>query len=146
MNFIRAYAVGSITVGDELHLIVASEAIDGKCVAYHGKNFDERKVIWSDQGGTMSIVPIPHTNGEFLAVRNFFPGFNGIAAKVVHVKPEGASFVVKDFINLPYLHRFDLITEAWDNLFYWRNPMYIKDRTKNLVLTQVKRVLVFYLN
>ena len=109
-EFYRAYAVGHVTVDNELHLIVASEAIDGKCIMYSGEHFEKRTTLWADQGGTMSIVPIPNTNGEFLAVRNFFPGFNAATAKVVHVKKEAGEFVVRNFIQLPYLHRFDLIT------------------------------------
>ncbi len=116
-DFFRAYAVGSVEIDQELHIIVASEAIDGKCVAYHGKNFDQKKTLWEDQGGTMSIVHIPNTNGEFLAVRNFFPGFNALTAKVVHVKPKEGGFIISDFISLPYLHRFDIIESNGVNYF-----------------------------
>jgi len=105
----RAYSTGYVEVDGVLHLIVASEAIDGKCVAYYGKNFEHKKVVWEKAGGTMSIVAIPHTNGEFLAVQEFFPGFNGKTSKIVHVKPTKDGFEVHDFINLPYVHRFDLI-------------------------------------
>jgi hypothetical protein len=105
----RAYSTGSTTIDNELYLIVASEAIDGSCYAYTGKDFSEKKVIWEKAGGTMSIVEIPNSNGEFLAVQEFFPGFNGKTSKVVHVKMVDGEFVVNDFINLPYLHRFDLI-------------------------------------
>lgn len=105
----RAYSTGTVTIDNELHLIVASEAIDGSCYAYHGEHFEKKKVVWEKAGGTMSIVEIPNTNGEFLAVQEFFPGFNGKTTKVVHVIPSGEGFIVKDFINLPYLHRFDLI-------------------------------------
>ena len=109
-EFFRAYATGYVHIDQELHIIIASEAIDGKCIAYHGAQFEKKKLIWADQGGTMSIVPVPNTNGEFLAVRNFFPGFNGKTAKIVHVKPEGDGFDVRDYIDIPYLHRFDVIT------------------------------------
>ncbi len=105
----RAYSTGSVTIDGKLHLIVASEAIDGSCYAYTGPNFEEKKVVWEKAGGTMSIVEIPNRNGEFLAVQEFFPGFNGKTTKVVHVKYENDKFVVSDFIQLPYLHRFDLI-------------------------------------
>lgn len=105
----RAYSTGSTTIDGKLYLIVASEAIDGSCYAYSGKDFSEKKVVWEKAGGTMSIVEIPGSNGEFLAVQEFFPGFNGLTSKVVHVKMIDGEFVVTDFINLPYLHRFDLI-------------------------------------
>ncbi len=116
-EFYRAYAVGHVTIDNELHLIVASEAIDGKCIMYSGEKFEKKTTLWHDQGGTMSIVPIPNTNGEFLAVRNFFPGFNGATTKVVHVKKENNEFVVNDFIHLPYLHRFNLITVGETHYF-----------------------------
>lgn len=105
----RAYSTGYVTIDNELHLIVASEAIDGSCYAYSGKDFSEKKVVWEKAGGTMSIVEIPNSNGEFLAVQEFFPGFNGKTSKVVHVKMIDGKFIVNDFIDLPYLHRFDLI-------------------------------------
>ncbi|MBN2300001.1 MAG: hypothetical protein JXC31_02315 [Acholeplasmataceae bacterium] len=113
----RAYSTGSVRIDGELHAIIASEAIDGMCLAYHGENFDQTKVVWEKAGGTMSIVPIPDTNGEFLAVQNFFPGFNGLTSKVVHVVPKGDGFEVRDFIDLPYLHRFDIITRNGVNYF-----------------------------
>ncbi len=105
----RAYSTGSVTIDGNLHLIVASEAIDGSCYAYSGKDFSDKKVVWEKAGGTMSIVEIPNSNGEFLAVQEFFPGFNGKTSKVVHVKMVNGEFIVTDFIQLSYLHRFDLI-------------------------------------
>jgi len=105
----RAYSTGSVRINGDLHAIIASEAIDGMCAAYHGKDFKEKKIVWEKAGGTMSIIELPDTNGEFLAVQNFFPGFNGLTAKVVHVVPKGNGFEVSDFISLPYLHRFDII-------------------------------------
>jgi len=105
----RAYSVGYVTIDHELNLIVASEAIDGACYAYSGDHFQNKKVVWEKAGGTMSIVPVPNTNGEFLATQNFFPGFNAKTSKVVHVIPNGDSFIVKDVLELPYLHRFDLL-------------------------------------
>jgi hypothetical protein len=58
----------------------------------------------------MSIVPIPGTNGEFLAVQKFFKMFQWEEAKVVHVKPlADARYQVTDILHLPYIHRFDLL-------------------------------------
>jgi len=108
-QFHRAYAVGNIYINQELHVIVASEAVEGKCIAYHGEDFSQKKVIWDGEGGTMSIVELPNTNGEFLATKRFFPGFNAKESKIVHVIPNGDGFIVKDFISIPYLHRFDIL-------------------------------------
>ena len=105
----RAYSTGSVSIDGDLHAIIASEAIDGMCVAYHGENFSKKKVVWEKAGGTMSIIEVPNTNGEFLASQNFFPGFNALTSKVVHAIPKGEGFEIKDFISIPYLHRFDII-------------------------------------
>lgn len=105
----RCYCAGSVTVDGNLHVLLASEEIEGPCYAYYGENFSEKKVVWEKSGGTMSLVEIPGTNGEFLAVQNFFPGFNAQTSKIVWGKYVNGEWVVKDFINLPYVHRFDIL-------------------------------------
>jgi hypothetical protein len=59
----------------------------------------------------MSLVPVPGTNGEFLAVQKFFRMFQWEEAKVVHVRPlKPGGYEVSDVVQLPYIHRFDLLT------------------------------------
>ncbi len=105
----RCYCTGSVTVDGRLRVLLASEEIGGPCYAYGGKNFEEREVVWENAGGTMSIVEIPGTNGEFLAVQNFFPGFNAQTAKIVWCRYINGSWHVKDFLHIPYVHRFDIL-------------------------------------
>lgn len=105
----RCYCTGSVTVDGVLQVLLASEEIDGPCYAYYGENFRDKTVVWEKAGGTMAIVEIPGTNGEFLAVQNFFPGFNALTSKIVWGKYVNGNWVVKDFINLPYIHRFDIL-------------------------------------
>lgn len=104
------YSANSIVVDGETRILVASEG-EGPCLAWTSPDYSEVHTVWEGPGGTMSIVPIPGTNGEFLAVQKFFRMFQWEDAKVVHVRPlESGAYEVTDILHLPYIHRFDLLT------------------------------------
>ena len=106
----RCYCTSYANVMGELTLLLASEAIGGACYAYSGERFSHRETVWHDSGGTMSIVEIPGKPGEFLAVQNFFPGFKAENAKIVWCRRDTeAGWLIRDYITLPYVHRFDLL-------------------------------------
>lgn len=114
----RCYAASTLTIDGELHIVLASEAIGGPCYAYSGKDFSKKEVIWENAGGTMSLIQIPGTNGEFLAVQKFFPGFQSAEAKIVWGKRDAQNnWVVKDLIALPFVHRFDIFAVE-DELYF----------------------------
>lgn len=105
----RCYAASSLTIDGQLHVVLASEAEGGPCYAYSGENFTQKETIWEDSGGTMSLLQIPGSNGEFLAVQGFFPGFRAEGAKLVWGKRDDRlGWIVKDLAALPFLHRFDM--------------------------------------
>ena len=104
------YAATSFVIRGKQSILLASEA-DASCLAWSGPDFTECHAIWDGPGGTMSIVPIPGTDGEFLAVQKFYRMFQWEEAKVVHVRPlPNEKYEVTDVIHLPYIHRFDLLT------------------------------------
>lgn len=105
----RCYAVGHIVVDGQVRLLAATEG-EGPCLAWSGPAYDRSHVVWDGPGGTMSMVPVPGTNGEFLAVQKFFRMFDWEEAKIVHVRPErDERYAVTDLLALPYIHRFDLL-------------------------------------
>ena len=104
----RCYAASTLSANGKIYAVFASESIDGPCYAYTGKNFSQKEVIWEKAGGTMSIIQIPGRDGEFIAVQRFFPGFESAGAKLVWGKRGVSLWEVKDLVNLPYVHRFDL--------------------------------------
>lgn len=105
----RCYAASSLEVDGRLYAVLASEAINGPCYAYTGEDFSQKEIIWKNAGGTMSLLHIPGTNGEFIAVQRFFPGFKSEDAKLVWGKRDPqVGWVVKDLASLPFIHRFDL--------------------------------------
>ena len=106
----KCYAANSIVVDGERRILLASEG-DAPCLAWRGPDYVESHTVWEGPGGTMAIVPIPGTRGEFLAVQKFYRMFDWEEAKVVHVRPDGAcGYKVTDLVHLPYVHRFDLLT------------------------------------
>ena len=69
----HCYAVGSTWFDGERWLLFAAEN-DGPCYAYEEKT-GRRVTVWEHPGGTMSMIPLEGTNGEFLAVQGFRSGF-----------------------------------------------------------------------
>jgi hypothetical protein len=106
----RCYATSNIVVDGQNRIMLATEG-EGPCKAWTGPDYASAHSVWEGPGGTMSIIPIPGTNGEFLASQKFFKMFQWEEAKVVHVRPlSDGSYEVTDILHLPYIHRFDLLT------------------------------------
>jgi hypothetical protein len=113
----RCYSASHIVVDGQARILLATEG-EGPCLAWAGAEYAAQHVVWDGPGGTMSIVPIAGTNGEFLAVQKFFRMFQWEEAKVVHVRPSGnASYDVSDVLHLPYIHRFDVLPVG-DRLYF----------------------------
>ena len=106
----RCYSASSIVVDGQTRILLATEG-EGPCLAWSGTDYSAVETVWDGPGGTMSMVPIPGSNGEFLAVQKFFKMFQWEEAKVVHVRPLATGgYAVRDILQLPYIHRFDLLT------------------------------------
>lgn len=115
-NLHRCYAVGSTTIDGKKKILFATEG-EGACYAYSLPDF-EQKTVWDGPGGTMSVVPVPGKNGDFLAVQNFFPTFQSEKATIVWSKPNSdGTWDTKTILDLPYIHRFDILTAGGVNYF-----------------------------
>ena len=113
----RCYSANSIVVDGQPRILLATEG-EGPCLAWTGADYSSSHTVWEGPGGTMSIVPIPGTNGEFLAVQKFFKMFQWEEAKIVHVRPlSSGGYAVSDVLQLPYIHRFDLLTVGGRHYF-----------------------------
>ena len=106
----RCYSATHIEVDGQTRILLATEG-EGPLPGLDRAGLRPRlTTVWDGPGGTMSMVPIPGTNGEFLAVQKFFKMFQWEEAKLVHVKPAAdGSYQVTDVLHLPYIHRFDLL-------------------------------------
>ena len=77
----RCYATSSTVIDGDRKILIATEG-EGPCFMYEGEDF-KQSTVWDGPGGTMSIIPVPGKNGDFLAVQNFFPTFQSEDAKIV---------------------------------------------------------------
>jgi hypothetical protein len=112
----RCYAVGAVEVDQRIRVLFATEG-QGKCRQFFTDG-TEGKTVWFGPGGTMCFVPVPGKNGDFLAVQNFFPTFDSKHAVIVWCTPsEDGSWQVKTILNLPYVHRFDILRAGGVNYF-----------------------------
>lgn len=112
----RCYATGSVKIDDQRHIVIATEG-EGACYMYSGDNFEE-STIWTEPGGTMCTVQVPGKNGDFLAVQNFFPTFDSENATIVWAsRNTDKTWNVKKILDLPYVHRFDILTANGVNYF-----------------------------
>lgn len=115
-NLERCYATSYTVVDNELRILLATEG-QGACYQYSGKDFTQ-STVWDGPGGTMSIVPIPGKNGDFLGVQNFFPTFQSEKATIVWGSPrKDGGWDIRTVLNLPYVHRFDIISAGGINYF-----------------------------
>ena len=102
------YAVARLTDSANDYLLVASET-ENACLAYDVNRDFARTVVWSEVGGTMSIIQVPGTL-DFLATQRFYPGFDAKDCRIVHGQFEGeGKWTITEVGAFPYLHRFDLV-------------------------------------
>lgn len=73
------------------------------------------EILWKEPSGTMGFVPLG-SNGEFLAIQNFFPVFDSKHTVLVKGKyVEGTGWVIRPFLHIPYMHRADVLRKNGKN-------------------------------
>ncbi len=107
----KCYTALGLIINGSPALIYAGEG-DGSIQALRGSGFQERQLISSGGGGTMSLVPIPDQEGWFFASRGFYSMVDCQDSEIDIVRFDGSLFVLKKIASLPYLHRFGMIAGA----------------------------------
>lgn len=110
----KCYSISPLMFKGEEHILVAAEKVN-KCLLFNKKG-ELIDTIWEQPGGTMSMVPIPGKEGEFLATHRFYSPNDCKDASIVYVKYNGESWDIKTLLELPGVHRFDLVKNN-DRLF-----------------------------
>ncbi|MFI3284807.1 MAG: hypothetical protein R3Y57_06955 [Erysipelotrichaceae bacterium] len=105
----RCYCASHMDIDGKLVALFASEDPQNICNGFYGEGFKEKMNLWDDAGGCMSIIPFKNRKNEFLAVQEFYLKVSPSLSKLVWGKySEETGWQFKDFVSLPFLHRFDI--------------------------------------
>lgn len=107
------YCVAPLQYRDKPCFLVASEK-EYSCLLFdaQGKQVDE---VWTQPGGTMTIVQVPDSDGVFLATHKFYSPNNSKEAKIILCRPGESGWQVRTLVELPYVHRFDILSRGGVN-------------------------------
>ncbi len=111
----RAYSTMAMELDGQMHFFFASEEKAYPCFAYNADTL-EKKVVWEKGGGVMSMIPYPGQKNVFLSIKDFYLKECPSVSKLVKVSYDGEKFNQEVMLDLPFLHRFDVLDiegEVW---------------------------------
>lgn len=104
----KCYSIAPLTRQGRLHFLVAAEKND-PCLLF-GMDGQVAQKVWDGPGGTMSMVQVPGTDGQFLATQKFYSPNDSKEARIVLAAPgEDGAYAVRTICPLPFVHRFDIL-------------------------------------
>lgn len=109
----KCYSVCPITLRGVKGFLVATEKAGG-CFFFNleGELVEQ---IWQDPGGVMSLVPVPGKSDQFLSTHEFYGPNDSAKARLVLAYLADGQWQVKVIADLPFVHRFDVLTTGQKN-------------------------------
>lgn len=108
----KCYSVNALNIQGKTSLVFAGEG-DGSLTIYQGENFAHKRVIWDEsakRGGTMTICTVTDKEGYFFVSTGFFTMTESGSSAIFLVRYHDGNFIPVKVCDIPYLHRFDVIT------------------------------------
>jgi hypothetical protein len=108
----KCYSVNAMTIGGRTYLIYAGEG-DGSLSLYYGAKYENKIPVWSETeklGGTMTVCTVDDKEGYFFASTGFFTMIESETSAIYLVRYQNEKFVKTKVCDIPYLHRFDVLT------------------------------------
>lgn len=105
----KCYSIAPLHYQGKDFFLVAAEKND-PCYLF-GLDGEFADKLWDGPGGVMCMVQVPGSDGQFLAIHEFYsPNDSGNAGIVAVMPRRSGGWERKRIISLPHVHRFDLLS------------------------------------
>ena len=110
----KCYAISRLPYKGQTCFLVAAEKKD-PCYLF-AEDGTMLETVWTEPGGVMTMVPVPGTDGQFLATHEFYSPNDSLNARIVAATPEGnGKWEVHTICYIPFVHRFGILRRGGIN-------------------------------
>lgn len=110
----KCYSIAPLKYQGRQHILVAAEKKD-RCILFDADG-TEKETVWKGPGGVMTMIQVPGTDGQFLAIHKFYSPNDSKEAKIIIATPDGnGKWDIRTLADMPFIHRFDILCSSSGN-------------------------------